>query len=188
MLLKELFNLCEAPIELDYTAPEKFLKISKDSIANELEDYILLSSKNQISFFLKKDHSIALAVDGDEVIAEIKFKKSSAKSKNLSVDATITILERRRESIAKSLYFALAEKSYRIFSDSTQLTAGKALWKNLARDSAKYGLKVNLFHEFKNNYVEDANGVISYDGSNVPDTDIWKPPSEGSPILLVLQK
>ena len=28
MLLKELFNLCEAPIELDYTAPEKFLKIS----------------------------------------------------------------------------------------------------------------------------------------------------------------
>lgn len=105
------------------------------------------------------------------------------------VDLVETSPEVTRLGLATYIYKYLVSQNSTILSDNHQYRGGKAIWKKLCKDS---DFKVRVFHQENNDFLRDDKGkVIVYDGSNIPEEQIWddKWDSEVSKnIVLVLNK
>lgn len=73
--------------------------------------------------------------------------------------------------IAKSTYLFLIRIGYELVSDCEQYLGGYWLWKSLSRSDK---INVYVWDDMKKDYLRDDNGkLIRYDGSNIPEDEIW---------------
>lgn len=73
--------------------------------------------------------------------------------------------------IAKSLYLFLIRIGYELVSDCEQYLGGYWLWKSL---SSSDKINVYVWNDLKKDYLRDDNGkLIRYNGSNIPEDEIW---------------
>ena len=102
----------------------------------------------------------------------------------------VVVKETLREfGLATFMYETLVlDKGLIIVSDNEQYAGGKALWKHIAKFSKK--LKVFVFDsKLKQFYPFDSEIRTWYDGSNIPDEEIWSidPDHEKHPIVLIVE-
>lgn len=77
--------------------------------------------------------------------------------------------------IASQVYNLLVDNGYTLVSDDTQFEPAQSLWKRLAA-SGDYPVYVA---DVEHGLFKDANGLpIVYNGSNIPDSDIWSSGSD----------
>lgn len=75
------------------------------------------------------------------------------------------------KGIAKSTYKFLVRIGYDLVSDCEQYLGGYWLWKSLSRSDK---INVYVWDDLKKDYLRDDNGkLIRYDGSNIPEDEIW---------------
>lgn len=73
--------------------------------------------------------------------------------------------------IAKSTYLFLIRIGYELVSDCEQYLGGYWLWKSLSRSDK---INVYVWDDLKKDYLRDDNGkLIRYNGSNIPEDEIW---------------
>lgn len=73
--------------------------------------------------------------------------------------------------IAKNTYLFLIRIGYELVSDCEQYLGGYWLWKSLSKSD-----KINIYvwDDLKKDYLRDDKGkLIRYDGSNIPEDEIW---------------
>jgi hypothetical protein len=114
---------------------------------------------------------VVLVPGGDKfkLICFVKFKiHPTIDVKNfknpIQVDSAKMDDEYQGAGIVTALYALIVKSGHTVISDATQFTPGKELWKKIARESAKLGLKV---------YVVDGDRHQTYDGENIDDKFIW---------------
>lgn len=148
---------------------------------------------------ISKDHSLAVwgimttdpkrdDVEGVEPISVIDFKdelnvKSSIKfnTKNtLQIDLVQTSKRSRSAGIATELYIKLAQSGFTIISDNEQWIGGKQLWKKLAQSVSNVSnITVSVLKDDK---------MVPYNGSNIPDDEIWSEDNKHKYTLFVLKR
>lgn len=75
------------------------------------------------------------------------------------------------QGIAKSTYLFLIRIGYDLVSDCEQYLGGYWLWKSLSRSDK---INVYVWDDLKKDYLRDDNGkLIRYNGSNIPEDEIW---------------
>lgn len=102
----------------------------------------------------------------------------------------VVVADNLREfGLASYMYETLILKNGLVLiSDNEQYAGGKALWQHIARTSTK--LSVFVFDsEPKLFYPYEEKIRLRYDGSNIPESDIWSidPDNEKHPIVLVAE-
>ena len=113
--------------------------------------------------------------DGLNVNSSVQFDHSST----LQIDLVQTSKRFSRGGVATRIYIKLAQAGFTIISDNEQWNGGKRLWKKLAHTSVKND-QVSVFL-LRNNKLE------SYDGTNIPDDEIWSEDSKHKYTLFVLK-
>ena len=209
MKLNEILNEMPYLIKGEYPAPkyiEEDTFISSQSLERE---YTKLVSKaidgvNVDFWYLKKGTSVIGViekkkdkVDSNLIIFSLRFKlkntiknaPSELKGKiGLQVDGVFTQQDFRSRSLASIVYYSLVKKGYVIISDTGQFDGGQGLWKKLAKDSVHADYKVYVLHDSGEFIKTDAGDKKEYNGSNIPDNEIWSQGQElyGDNILLVM--
>jgi len=151
------------PIHSMRTVKRDYEVIFQTKIHNE--DLIYVKHQNwNLYKVLKK-------IDDDKVlvICQLKFKtKPTIDVKHfkgpIQVDSVYLDEAYRGYGIVTALYALIVKSGHTVISDATQFTPGKELWKKIARESVKLGLKV---------YVVDGDKHQTYDGENIDDKFIW---------------
>lgn len=73
--------------------------------------------------------------------------------------------------IAKNTYLFLIRIGYELVSDCEQYLGGYWLWKSLSRSDK---INVYVWDDLKKDYLRDDKGkLIRYNGSNIPEDEIW---------------
>ena len=199
----KLSSLFEMPTLINKELPvykERFQPFySLESVMRTFD--IIWSQSDELGSYcalLEKDRSFAVwgvtAMDpkragivGVEIVSIVDFKdglniKTSIPfnpNNTLQVDLVQTAKRSQQSSIATELYFRLAYAGFTIISDNEQWIGGKRLWKRLARSSvSEHPTRVFLL---RNNKLEP------YDGTNIPDDEIWSEDSKHKYTLFVLK-
>ena len=114
---------------------------------------------------------------------ELKFKHTFENV--IQVDKVSIAVGYSRAGIASEVYRLIVSQGYTLVSDSTQFETAQALWKNLAQ-SGRYPVYVA---DVDNGVFRGSDGnPIRYNGTNIPDYDIWSSGSDynGSYRVLIL--
>ena len=109
-------------------------------------------------------------------------------NKPLQIDQIYLSKSLRNQSIAAYCYTLIVDQGFSIVSDVTHFDPAKWLWKKLAKELRDYTITV---WDIDHGPFKDENGqVIRYDGSNIPDHEIWTQGSDfnGSYRVLVMSK
>lgn len=109
----------------------------------------------------------------DQVTFSYDLSKDGIHGKILQVDHVELHHRYQLTGFASSIYQELVDNGMVIVSDGTQYEPAKGMWKKLAKSNYDVIVFDCDYGPFK-----DENGkIIRYDGTNMPDSDIW---SEGS--------
>lgn len=206
MLLSELLLLKEMPTRNKTELVNKEGGIEPFFATQEMMDkrgYKLIAKRANIEVVLKDDLSTAMigarekrhdGADGLLVFGQLVFKdriKIDAKESRLMHKVLqISIVEIARASKMKNLgsflYSSLVQNGYTIISDGLQYEGGYQLWKKLARSHLPNEVVYIMDH---GHLMQDENKQpIEYDGSNIPDEQIWSDDSLKRFVLLVYTK
>lgn len=119
---------------------------------------------------------------------ELRVVPDEVRSKQLlQVNSVALTKTYQMSGIASSVYKILADRDFAIISDSTQFVPGATLWKKLAQDPQYTVIVTDVdYGPFRD---EDGN-TIKYNGTNIPDSDIWSSGSDfaGNNRVFVLSK
>ena len=74
------------------------------------------------------------------------------------------------------LYYLLVKAGYVIISDNVQYIGGKKLWEKIVRSGKADGIVVRVVDNGKV-VTDTAGNPIDYNGTNIPDNQIWNQPS-----------
>jgi hypothetical protein len=85
------------------------------------------------------------------------------------------------------LYTALAEAGYVIISDNTQYIGGQASWKRIAADTLHNKYKVYVLKDGEP-LVDKMGNLVTYDGTNIDDAQLWSANADNKYTLFVLRK
>lgn len=104
----------------------------------------------------------------------------------IQVDRVATVSQYEDTGIATRMYAAIVKQGYILVSDSIQYRGGMKLWKKVARQALPGGYLVHVFDTQTNDYLKDSDGaILTYNGSNLPDTAIWLTGKPGQRYLLI---
>lgn len=160
------------------------LSYSKNTLNTQ---FTKLGDYNDYEFYLQNTHWRAVVLHEGRFVAELMFKDRPTEKvdlpKILQVNSVKMDKKYRSVGAITELYISLVKHGYVILSDATQFTDGKMLWKRIARESDASGLRVRI-------YSKEKLGDKQYDGSNIPDSEIWSTGEDYSHFhtLLVLSK
>jgi len=169
--------------------------------------YDVIGKRENVVVLLKNDHETALIGtkqerhDGEPgvlVYGQVMFKlglklgpgvdtKQFLNQKVLQVDIVEVVRKAKFEGLGTFLYSCLVQKGFTVISDTLQFKGGKALWKKIARSHLSNEMVMIMDHgDIK---MTDDGKPIAYDGSNIPDSDIWsEAKGEKDYVLLVYTK
>lgn len=142
---------------------------------NGTEFHFWLSSKNKfarVSTSSKDD----IGQDRQLVVCEVSFdNRAGLPVKNeLQVHTVHTDSDFRNKNLAMAMYVLLARYGFTVVSDFEQFNGGKALWQKMAKQSSSRKFVVRVWSDEKEDWVRDQDGaVLSYDGTNIDDAEIW---------------
>lgn len=92
-----------------------------------------------------------------------------------------------RRGVGYQLYKSIVMSGTTLVSDYLQYRGGKELWLKVARMSKHDGFSVFVFKD--SGMISDTSGIpIKYDGTNIPDSDIWSSDGVHKQVLLVAKK
>jgi len=104
----------------------------------------------------------------------------------LQVDRVATVPAYEAMYIATRLYSTLVNAGYVVVSDTVQYRGGMKLWKKIARHTVTGDYNVHIFDRKLNDYLKDDNNqILTYNGSNLPDTAIWLTGKPGQQFILI---
>lgn len=124
----------------------------------------------------KKTHTLI------NIPADLKGKRI------LQVTSVFIQPQYRGRGLSSKVYISLAKMGFAVISDTAQFSDGKMLWKKLSKESHLDSYKIYILDD-EYGFIKDAQGeVISYDGSNIDDAQIWTKDLDfsGEHILLTL--
>ena len=187
MKFSELFEMSTyIPRELP-VSDVKLYVVSADTLDREFTTLgVQRRGDANFAVALKKDYKIAIIgrmikreADNKfaiEVMVTMKFHINpdlgEAGSNGLQIDIVESIEETKGFGLGYNLYKTLLNNGYTLVSDNVQYIGGRELWKKIVRYSAKENHNVFIMRYGK--YLRDDNEqVIRYDGSNIPDSEIW---------------
>lgn len=108
------------------------------------------------------------------IVASLKFKQHPTIKgfpNIMQVDSVSIEDAYGGRGIVTELYAWFAHQGHTLASDAAQFVPGKQLWKKFAGEAHRHGLKVHLFNGEE---ILKKNGKpVEYDGTNVPDSEIW---------------
>lgn len=82
-------------------------------------------------------------------------------------------LNLRGRGMPSFIYASLAKSGFVVVSDADQFLDGKELWKSMAYAAKLRNYRINIINSRTGQYLKDSRGIISYDTTNVDDSDIW---------------
>lgn len=104
----------------------------------------------------------------------------------LQIDRVATIPAYESFGIASMMYAHLVNKGYVVISDTIQYRGGMRLWKKIARNSLSNDYIVHIYDRQINDYLRDEhNQILTYDGNNLPDDNIWLTGKSGQRFILI---
>lgn len=190
MKFKELFEMPEY-IDKELPKPQHLMHaISVDSLDRE---YDLLghheSGEVKIVSAIKKDLSSALignVITRDDgkraikVVVTIDFHteqlpRGISNGTAIQVDTVLAIDGMSGFGYGYTLYKDILKAGYAVVSDNVQYIGGKQLWMKIVRRSALDGHYVFIWQDGKPLTDKDGH-VVRYNGSNIPDNEIWGKP------------
>lgn len=126
---------------------------------------------------------IILSLTCEERSLYVKSMQLSNKRKHIKL--VLVSKEATRSSVARDVYLFITQH-YDLVSDRIQYLGAKDLWKSIAIEP---NINVYIFDETKKDYIRDKNEkIISYDGDNISDDEIWGDSEEHQHRLLVATK
>lgn len=170
-------------------------------------DYQLLGKSGKVEYYTNKTvtkvlagnfstaeyeggyKTIAFYVYSDLGLRENPSFDNFPKDHNLlrQVSLVNTVEGFQDQGIGKSMYLLLVSKGYTVLSDTEQYLGGKKLWQSLAKKNRRDST-ITIYQGKSKDYLRDSNqDKIVYDGSNIPDKDIWGSHNK-TLTLLVLSK
>ena len=103
----------------------------------------------------------------------------------LQIDRVATVSRYEGSDFATRLYVTLVKLGYIVVSDVVQYKGGMMLWKKLARQTLSGRYLVHIFDREMNDYLRDNNQILSYNGNNLPDDNIWLTDKIGQRFILI---
>lgn len=130
------------------------------------------------------------SVTGVNIVSVVDFKDGYDigvpidwdSNKVLQVDLVRTAKRHQNTNIGTDIYIKLAQAGFAIVSDTEQWNGGQKLWKKIAAitSAGAHGVHVRVM-----NNGED---VGEYDGSNIPDDQLWSLDDTHKHMLFLLVK
>jgi hypothetical protein len=154
---------------------------------------------------LRKDkQSAAIGIPGQrddgawglDILGTVDFKPTTLLSgrKEFSIPGSVLqvslveiVPKRQGRGWGLYLYTALAEAGYVVISDNTQYIGGQALWKRIAADTLHNQYKVYILKDGEP-LVDDKGELVTYDGTNIDDAQLWSTNADNKYTLFVLRK
>ena len=132
------------------------------------------------SFWLSKNKKAAIVStkiqNSNSIVLTVKFdNRAGLPVKNeLQVHTVYNQQHHRNKNLAMAMYVLLARYGFTVVSDFEQFNGGKALWQKMAKESSTRNFVVRVWSDEKEDWIRDQDGtVLSYDGTNIDDADIW---------------
>ena len=199
----KLSSLFEMPTLINKELPaykERFRPFYSSDSVKKMFDVVWRQSDKPESYcvLIKKDHTFAVwgivttdpkreGVEGVEIISIVDFKDklnvdttiTFSPAKTLQVDLVQTSKRSQQAGIATEMYLKLARAGFTIISDNEQWIGGKKLWKKLA--------KVSVSDQHAKVFLLRNNKLEPYNGTNIPDDEIWSEDSKHKYTLFVLK-
>lgn len=167
------------------------------------ERYTVLAQRDNVVAVIAKDGGNAMVCvrttrhDGESgvmsygnLIFKANFKIGAAvdslqlqAQKVLQVSVVTVVNDDKFKGLASFLYSSLVQAGYTVISDTSHFIGGRQLWKKLARSHLP---NEGVYLINNGNAVMDADGKpLEYNGTNVPDADIWSTSTEHEFVLFV---
>lgn len=169
------------------------------------ERYEQLAQKGDAVVAISKDHKSAIVAtrttrhdnaDAYSVLGILELKENPnlgfpvdshyvQKNKILQVTLVTVAEEAKFMGVGSFLYSSIAQAGFTIISDTHQFKGGQALWKKLARSKLANEV-VYVMNQGK--VFAKNNQPVIYDGSNIPDNEIWSEDQQHKYVLLIYKK
>lgn len=101
-------------------------------------------------------------------------------NKVLQIDLVRTTSRSHRMGIGTDIYIKLAQAGFAIVSDTEQWNGGANLWKKIAASTTGTGVHVRV--------IDNGEDIGEYDGSNIPDNQLWSLDDTHKHMLFLLVK
>jgi hypothetical protein len=199
--LKEMPGLVKKELDDDEGEHEEFNVYFMSNSALENRKYKLIARQDDTEVYLEDGNDTAIigtrgvrhdGEDGIHVVGQLLFKlslKLGSKERQefgpnvLQVDLVNVAKKIKMQGLGTFLYHSLVAKGYTIISDNKQYEGGQALWKKIARSHASNEMVLLLDH---GQLVMKDGKPIEYDGTNVPDDEIWSETDQLKKFMLLV--
>ena len=199
-------TLLEMPVLIDKELNEPMSSFFIPA-ARLLDGYDEIDTDTNFQVYLKHDKTRAYmgsfgirhdGVKGVAIIAEVEFHEHLRLQKSLSDQLSIFKLDKvlqismvhvvndvKMRGSGRVLYQTLVRAGYIIISDNVHYKGGKALWKSLAKSIKNPEV---IYVSNNGEIIMKDNSPVLYDGSNIPDEDIWSEDDQKRYVVLIYTK
>lgn len=171
------------------------------SVSAIKRDYRKLGEIDDLIVYIDSHSTHVIVIDLSSQVTDSRFEqvfRLQFKSSNLlkftndftniiQVDKVSVLRKAGAQGIASAVYKMIVDSGFTLVSDITQFEPAQALWKKIAADPEYITYVADIDHGI----FKDSDGVdIKYNGSNIPDHDIWTMGSnfDGEYRILILTK